>query len=67
MKVKELVELLEDQNQELEVVFEDQDDVVDVNVVAVREKSITLAFESDDVCDCDDCNKYSGEIVEVFE
>lgn len=67
MKVKELVELLEDQDQELEVVFEDQDDVVDVNAVVVREKSITLAFESDDVCNCEDCNKYNGEIVEVFE
>lgn len=67
MKVKDLIAILLHQDDNKDVVFEDQDDVMDVNAVVVREKHITLADEADDVCDCDVCNMYSGEIVEVFD
>lgn len=67
MKVKDLISILLQQDDSKDVVFEDSDSVVDIKAVVVREGTVTLAYDSDDVCDCSNCNDWSGEIVEVFE
>ena len=67
MKVKELIELLEEQNQELEVVFESSDYVEKVKAIAISEGVITLANDLSDVCECESCASIRGGIVEVFD
>lgn len=67
MKVKQLISILLQQDDSKDVVFEDEDCVTDVKAVVVREGTVTLAHGAKDVCDCSNCNNWSGGIVEVFE